>query len=287
MRSGVSGHLGDLAGVDAKPAGALSAGELDRAFEEGRPHVELDLLRQTEAVVQELGQPVAAPRPGLDLELEQLSVRCAELDLPSLQMACERDESERAWRRAGHPHRSIPRPWHSHHELVVHAHDPLVTAELLKGGELARRGAIRIGHQTLNQSLRGYGGALYANAVAPMEMWTGSGAHPLHIVALYGVVEGRGSVIGPGALNLVAVQRSRPPEIPPGREGHAHRPAGGGGQSAGERRAAHDVAAYPRDRRVSRCDAQQTTSPPRPAWLLSPRDLARDGLALRDALDPR
>jgi hypothetical protein len=33
-----------------------------------RPHVELDFFGQPQVVVRDVGQPVAGPRPGLDLE---------------------------------------------------------------------------------------------------------------------------------------------------------------------------------------------------------------------------
>ena len=54
------------------PPARLPPESFDHALEERRPHVELDLLRYAQAVVQQLREPVAAARPRLDLELEQL-----------------------------------------------------------------------------------------------------------------------------------------------------------------------------------------------------------------------
>src|SRR5215210_699522 len=93
--SEVSGYLGDLARVDAKPAGSLPARKVDDTLEERGPHVELDLLRYAHAVVQELREAVAAARPRLDVELEQLAVRGPELDLARLQMPGQRRQPKR------------------------------------------------------------------------------------------------------------------------------------------------------------------------------------------------
>src|SRR5215210_3133214 len=93
-RSGVRRHLRHLPGVDAQPAGPAATRQVRYAFEDRGPHVELDLLREPEPVVHQLGEPVAAARPRLDLELDELSIGGAELDLAGLEMAGERDQPE-------------------------------------------------------------------------------------------------------------------------------------------------------------------------------------------------
>src|SRR5829696_2328698 len=94
--SEVSGNLRDLPRIDAEAARAPSPRYLYDAFEKRCPHVELDLLRDPKAVIQELGEAIAAPRPRLDAKLEQLAVRRPKLDLTGLQMAGERDEPKRS-----------------------------------------------------------------------------------------------------------------------------------------------------------------------------------------------
>src|SRR5215207_9049686 len=248
--------------------------------------MKLDLLGEAQAVVEELGKAVAASRPRLDVEFQQLSIRGTEFDLTSLEVPCQSHEPKRPRGGAGHPHRSVPWSGHPDHELVIHSQRAPVATEFLKGGELARGGAVRVGHHLVGQLLRRYARPFDANAVVPMKMWTGSLFQPLHLFTIDRIRERRRGIVWPGSFHLVAVQRRRAPQIPPRRQCQADRPARGGRQAAGEGGSAHGLSAYPRDGRVSRCDAEQSTSPHRGAWMAPPRRLARNRLALRDPLDP-
>src|SRR5688572_5662123 len=102
--SGVRGHLYDLPRLDAEAAVAPSAGELHDPLEERRPHVELNLFRDAKPVVQQLGKPVTASRPRLDLEFEPLAVRGAELDLTRLEVSGECHQAKGPRGGAGVPH---------------------------------------------------------------------------------------------------------------------------------------------------------------------------------------
>ena len=64
----VRGQLVDATGLDEKRALARAARQPDHPLEEGCPHVQLDLLRHAQAVIEQVGQAIAAARPGLDLE---------------------------------------------------------------------------------------------------------------------------------------------------------------------------------------------------------------------------
>ena len=232
-------ELGDLARLDPEPAVARAAGELHHAFEEGRPHVELHLLGDAEPVVEELGQPVAAPRPRFDLEVEPLAVRRAKLDLPGLEMPRERDEAKRARRSARHPDGTVPGARHSHDELVVHPHRSRLAAELLEGGELARRRAVGILHQALHQLLRAQLGSGDPDPVAAVKVRARAVPWPLHVLSVHVVGQRRGRVFVPGPRPLVAMERGRPPEVAPGGEGDPHGPAQGRRHPPGERLSPH------------------------------------------------
>ena len=74
-RSSTGGHVLDAAGVDAQATVPLAPGHADDPFEKGDPHVELDLLRHPHAVIEQVGEAVAAACPGLDLEADALRPR--------------------------------------------------------------------------------------------------------------------------------------------------------------------------------------------------------------------
>src|SRR5919199_632415 len=76
----------DTTRADLDAAGEPPLGELRDPLEDRRPHVQLDLLAHAQVVVQEVGEPVARPRPRLDAELPG---RGAEADLPRLEVAVE------------------------------------------------------------------------------------------------------------------------------------------------------------------------------------------------------
>ena len=77
---------------------------------EVHPHVELDLLRHPQPAVEQVGPPVAGPRPRLGLEFE-CPARCSrpELDLAGFQMPVQRAEPEARSRHGGSPARARPR----------------------------------------------------------------------------------------------------------------------------------------------------------------------------------
>jgi hypothetical protein len=58
----------DAVGLDVDAAVEASARAAGDAFEDARPHVQLDLLGHLQAVVEDVGELVAAACPGLDLE---------------------------------------------------------------------------------------------------------------------------------------------------------------------------------------------------------------------------
>ena len=207
--------------------------------------MKLDLLRYAQAVVQQLREAIAAARPRLDVELEQLAVRRPELDLARFEVPGQSRQSKRPRCGAGHPHRPVPRPRHPHHELVVQPEAALVAPELLKGGELARRCAVRVSHDLGGQLLRREPRARDSNAVVPVEMRTGAVLRCLQVLALDRVRKRRRGVLCPGSLDLVAVQGGRAPQVAPGRQCHTERPAGCRGQAARKRGSAHGHTCIP------------------------------------------
>src|SRR4051794_39819357 len=109
----------DAAGLDVERAVAAAAGAVGDAVGHGEPHVELPLLGHLEPVVQDMGQPVAGPRPGLDLEHNAtVVVPRAPFDLSGLDVAVQRDEAEGGRRDVGDADRPVPRPRHADGELV-------------------------------------------------------------------------------------------------------------------------------------------------------------------------
>jgi hypothetical protein len=180
--------------------------------------VELHLLGDAQAVVQELGEPVAAPRPGLDLELELLPVRGAELDLARLEMPGERHKPERARGGARHPHRAVPGTGHPDDELVVDLERARLAAQLLEGGELRRRRAVRVFHHPAHEILGRQVRALDPDAVAAMEVRAGPVRDPLDVLAVHAVRQLGRRVQLPRSRHLAAVERRGAPEVAPGRQ---------------------------------------------------------------------
>ncbi len=112
------------------------------------PQVELDLLGQQQPVVEQARQPVARPRPGLDLEQQPLTAPlAAEGDLTGLQVPPERGEPEPRVGPLDHAHRAVPRPGHPDEELVADRQRPRLTAGLLEHGHLGRRPAVRVARE--------------------------------------------------------------------------------------------------------------------------------------------
>src|SRR6185503_16179616 len=105
-------------GIDAEATVPPAPREANDPFEKGDPHVELDLLRHAHAVIEQVGEAVAAPGPGLDLEanLPVLALG-AEVDLARLEVPGQRHEAKRARGHVDDPHRTVPRPRHSNDEL--------------------------------------------------------------------------------------------------------------------------------------------------------------------------
>jgi hypothetical protein len=97
-------------GVHLDAVSRDAAARLRHAFEEERPHVELQFARDAKPVVEEVEDAVAAARPRLDLEHElTVVVVGAELDLTGLHVPAERGEPEGARGHVDHPHRTVPR----------------------------------------------------------------------------------------------------------------------------------------------------------------------------------
>src|SRR5215217_9414887 len=100
-RSAVSGRSPRIAMVhaarlDLDAAGDAPARGTHDALEQGRPHVQLDLLGHPHAVVEQVGETIAAARPRLDVEDEPIALAGrGELDLAGLEMAVERCEAKR------------------------------------------------------------------------------------------------------------------------------------------------------------------------------------------------
>src|SRR6185436_9074703 len=88
----------DSPGLDVDAAGDPPAGEARNALEHRDPEVELDLLGEAQVRVEQVGESIAAPRPRLDLEHEELAAVAAELDLTRLEVPVERRQAERARR---------------------------------------------------------------------------------------------------------------------------------------------------------------------------------------------
>jgi hypothetical protein len=220
--------------VDAQAAVAPAPGELHHTLEEGCPHVELDLLRHAQAVVEEVGQAVAAACPRLDPKQEPpVAGRLgAEADLTGLEVAVERYKAKAGGRPFDHAHRSVPGAGHAHHVVVAHAHLAGLPGELLEGGELGGRGAIRVAREHRHELLGRAGRVADRDLVATAVERAGAVTRPLQLVAVDAVGQRGRLVLIPRAPLLGATERRGAPHVAPRGERDSDRPAGGGGQAA-------------------------------------------------------
>src|SRR3954447_21268237 len=105
----------DAPRLDVQGAVTPRARPADRALQDGRPHVELDLLGHAQLVVHHVRERVAGARPGFDLEDDYaVLVTGAPFDLPGLDVAGERHEAKRRRRQVDHADRAVPGARHPH-----------------------------------------------------------------------------------------------------------------------------------------------------------------------------
>ena len=98
---------------------------LDRPLEHGRPHVQLDLLGHAQARVEQIGEPVSAPRPGLDVEdgppgLPETRNSIWPASRWPARVASLNEVGVTSTTRTG----PVPGPRHSHDVLVLHPRTP-------------------------------------------------------------------------------------------------------------------------------------------------------------------
>ena len=236
----------DAPGVDVDAARHPASGQVDDPFEEGRPHVQLDLLGHPHALVEHPGKPVAAPGPRLDGE-DEVAIGAGtgtgaggrgELDLARLQVPDQGGQPERG-RGDGHDaHRPVPRPGHAHDELVVDREHLLFAEHLHEPGELGRRGRVDVGTEAGDELLGGQLRALHPHSVTTVEQRPDAVLGSLHLVAVDPVGEGRRGVLSRRPRLLAAVEGGDPPHVVPRREPHTQGPDGSGGETSRERRPA-------------------------------------------------
>jgi hypothetical protein len=89
--------------------------------------VELDLFRHAHAVIEQVGEAVAAAGPGLDLEANAPVLAFdAEGDLARLEVPGKSHEAKRTRGDVNDTHRTVPRPRHANDVLVTGPHGSLI-----------------------------------------------------------------------------------------------------------------------------------------------------------------
>ena len=288
--------------VDLDPAGEAPARGPRDPLDERGPHVQLDLLGHAQVVVEQVREAVAAAGPRLDLEAQPPSGAGsgAELDLARLEMAGERREAERARRDRRRRARGRPTARASARRTRRRRASPRPARDLLEDGELGRGDRVEVRARSARSGPR-----RRRSALADARRRSGGGrAGPTPSAA--GWISSRldpRAAAGAGRrrappLVLAPVHRRRAPHVAPTRQRDADRPAGGGREAAGERRAArHGGRAYPAARAITHCrgrgpgtSARMLTKAlhrRRPARLAAARRLARLDRPVHRPLDPR
>ena len=198
--------------------------------------MQLDLLRHAQAVIEQVGQAVAAARPGLDLEHDPIAAALdAEGYLARLEMTLQRHQPERARSDLEHAHGPIPGSRHADHVLVARAHATLVPLRFLEGRELCRRPAVGVLLQARHQALRRDLRVADPGSVETVEERARPVAHSLCVLIHQAVRQGRRRVFVPGARFLRSSYRRGPPHVAPRCERHANGPASGRRDRTSER----------------------------------------------------
>lgn len=162
-------RLVDAPGIDVNALRNPAPGPVDHAFKERGPHVQLHLFGHAHVLVEQLGQPVAAPGPGLDAEREAVVLVRRELDLSCFQMALQSGQAERRRAHGHHPYGPVPGTGYAYRELVARLHSALASECLREASKLTGHRPVGIGAHERHELLGGEGGASDGDPVAAME----------------------------------------------------------------------------------------------------------------------
>ena len=178
------------------------------------------------AVVEQVRQPVAAAAHDSISNLSSPSLgERAELDLPGLEMAGERDEPKRRRRHLDHADRPVPRPGHADDELVADAQRAVDRRGPFESGRTrsGRRGSGRRSSRSIELSRRQPRGADARRCSGDGRAGPTPSSGRWKLVARDAGGTGGGSSCG-GAVRLAPVHRRRAPHVVPRRQRDAERP---------------------------------------------------------------
>jgi hypothetical protein len=221
----LEGVLVTPVGVDLDGSCGCPAGDLGCALEEVRPHVELEFLREADAVVEEMEVRVSAARPRFDLKQQfGVGVGGTELDLTGLHVAGQRGESKRVLGPSDDSHGSVPWAWEPDAILVADMHLSRGARRLLKARDLQRARDVRVGDDDAHQLRSGDERSLDPDAVVATKHRPSAARVGLN-VRLGGVLAGK-PLDRPAADAVLAVDLGISSDVAPRGEGQTDHPTG-------------------------------------------------------------